>query len=427
LGAASPVGADELADLKRKVSLLQEELAALNERIGQLESHRVEEADQLHWKWKDGVRFETNDGEFKFKLTGRLMTDFSVSREDDNIQSRVGAKVEDAAEVRRARLGFKGHIYNGINFETEADLTGGVELKDAFIEFEHLPYASGLRIGQFKEPFSLEELTSSKYITFMERGLPNALAPGRNIGVMLFAPALQQRMTWAAGIFRDTNEDTGSEGSTGGGEYNLTARVTGLPWYQADGERLLHVGTAYSRRAVNANTVRYRSRPEVHLSPRLVDTGSFTADNVHLFGQEAALVHGPLSLQGEWITAAVDSSGSNRNDPTLFGFYAYASYFLTGEQRRYDREAGEFDRVKPLRNFALGGSDSGPGAWEVALRYSTIDLSSAKLNGRELRNFTAGLNWYLNPNTRTMLNYVFADLEGPGELNTVQARFQVDF
>jgi len=68
----------------------------------------------------------------------------------------------------------------------------------------------------------------------------------------------------------------------------------------------------------------------------------------------------------------------------------------------------------------------------LAARYSTVDLSDSDIKGGEEQNFTAGLNWYLNPNTRLMFNYVYADLEKRADvkdddINVFQARFQVDF
>ncbi|RMF25515.1 MAG: porin, partial [Deltaproteobacteria bacterium] len=155
-----------------------------------------------------------------------------------------------------------------------------------------------------------------------------------------------------------------------------------------------------------------------------VDTGSIAADAVDLFGAEAAVVLGSASLQGEYMHAAVDaSSGSS---PDFAGYYVQASYFLTGERRPYKRSHGAFGRVKPRRNF-LGKEGRGPGAVELAVRYSSLDLSDAAVAGGELDDVTAGVNWYLNPNTRVMANYVHADLDAAGEADVFQMRFQIDF
>ena len=142
-----------------------------------------------------------------------------------------------------------------------------------------------------------------------------------------------------------------------------------------------------------------------------------------LFGSEAAVVYGPLSIQTEYMVMSVDRRGFE--DPVFSGGYIYASYFLTGEYRPYKMTDGEFDRVKPRKNFSIEGK--GLGAWEVAFRYSTMDLNDKSVNGGFLRDFTWGLNWYLNPNTRVMLNYIYADEQPIGEADIIQARFQFDF
>ncbi|MDZ7597282.1 MAG: porin [Desulfobacterales bacterium] len=118
------------------------------------------------------------------------------------------------------------------------------------------------------------------------------------------------------------------------------------------------------------------------------------------------------------------------DDPEFDGFYLYGSYFLTGENRTYSASNGAFDRVKPKANFQL--TEDGWGAWEIGLRFSTIDLSDGGINGGEADNYTAGLNWYLNPNVRWMANYVYSDIENREDvnddsINIIQTRFQIDF
>ena len=76
------------------------------------------------------------------------------------------------------------------------------------------------------------------------------------------------------------------------------------------------------------------------------------------------------------------------------------------------------------------------GAWEIAVRYDTIDLNDGPISGGEADQITLGLNWYLNPNTRIMWNYVMADMSNlddgtPGgldtDVNVFEMRFQIDF
>lgn len=375
--------------------------------------------------WKEGLRFETQDGDFKLKIGGRIMNDWGWMRQDSDVKRHTKADATeigdllDGTEFRRARLYISGLIYGNVDYKLQFDFAGGsAVLKDAFLGIRDLPVGY-LKMGHFKEPFGLEELTSSKYITFLERALPVAFAPSRNTGFMLSSTAYDKRMTWAAGIFRDTGS-TGSGTSEGG--YNLTGRITALPWYEEKGAKLLHVGIAYSFRNPKG-TLAYDSEPEAHLAPEFAETGTLIVDKVGLLGLESALVCGPFSLQGEYMLADIDGKDGS-SSPTFDGFYIQGSCFLTGEHRKYSTSKGAFSRVKPKENYKYG---AGLGAWEVAARYSQIDLSDSGVSGGKLKDITVGLNWYLNPNMRIMWNYIRSKLSGVGDSNLALMRLQVDF
>lgn len=396
--------------------------------------------------WKGGVRLESEDGRFKLRMGGRIHQDWAWFRQDDRL-TRAFGNSQDGTEFRRARLFLSGLLYDTVSFKAEYDFAGGdSDFKDVYMAMSDVPVVGTIRVGHYKEPFGLDELISDNAITFLERPLLSVFVPSRNTGVMVRNTAIQQRMTWAAGVFR-TTDDYGN--GSDDGDYSLTARVTGLPWYAAEGQRLLHLGVAYSHRPRNG-AMRLRARPEAHLSEfRYVDTGTFESEDVDLLGFEAALKWGAFSLQGEYVRAGVDSV--RRTAFTNFslrdgvhsefdGYYVAASHLLTGEERSYDRSKGVFGRVHPTRNFSLkeGG---GWGAWEVALRYSHLDLSDGYLQGGSETNWTAGLNWYLNPHARVMLNYTHGAITqaGPplsggwrgrgyeGDIDILQTRFQVDF
>jgi len=418
----SAVKADELSNLKEQLAEQKTKLQETQERLEKLEEQNKQElqTDPTDFRvfWKEGLNLVTLDENFKLKIGGRLQTDWLFSSEDDAIKSDVGEQ-EDGVEVRRARLYFSGLIYGNVKYKLQFDFAGGeAVLKDASLALPEFPLGE-LRMGHFKEPFSLEELTSSKYITFMERALPNVFAPSRNMGFMLHNVAADERMTTAIGVFRDT-DDFGENVDDGG--YNVTGRVTALPVYENKGAQLLHLGAAYSYRNPD-DSIHYRQRPEAHLTDRFVDTGTFAGDQVDLVGLEAAWVNGPLSLQGEYMMADADRLGSG-SDVGFDGYYVQASYFLTGEHRSYKTSEGTFSRTKPKENYSAAG---GSGAWEVKARYSGLDLSDKDITGGELDDISAGVNWYLNPNTRIMWDYVHADKDNVGEADMLMMRLQFDF
>lgn len=426
---SATAAADELDDLVQELASQKERTAELENKINQLEA-RQEEAEQIKADkptpaatdfrayWRDGLRFTTADGMFDLRVGGRLMFDWVWMGEDDQIKADFGQQ-EDGVRFRRGRFYLRGSIYENMDYMLQIDFAGGqVALKDVYLGLSDLPVGK-LRMGQFKEPFSLEELTSSNQMTFLERALPNVFAPSRNAGFMLHDTLFAQRMTWAAGLFRDF-DDTAGLGVDDAG-YNVTARLTGLPWYEDNGASLLHLGAAYSYRNPD-ETVRYRARPETPINDRFVDTGNIPVDRVNLLGLEAAWVSGPLSLQGEYVMTGID--GQDGSDVDLSGYYAQASYFLTGERRPYSTSSGTFGPPKPKKNFRSGGS---LGAWEVKGRYSSLDLNDGAVQGGKMSNISAGVNWYLNPNARIMWDYIHSDVEGSGKANILMMRLHAFF
>ena len=403
-------------------------IEALEKRVADLEE-TVEQAppppadNDMKVYWKDGVRFETQKGRMKLRIGGRIQNDWGFFSEDSELKA-VNGSIQNGTEFRRARLYVSGTLYDRFAFKAQYDFAGDdVDLKDVYIGLNKIPYVGQLRVGHIKEPFSLEESTSSKYGTFLERSLASAFGPGRNVGIRLSNQAFNDRMSWAVGVFRHT-DDFGEDMDDGG--YSVTARITGLPWYADGGRKLVHLGIAYSHR--NPDSFRLRQRPEAHLIPTsFVDTTTFATDSAQLFGAEAALVYGPFSAQAEFNYANVDAAtGGNRD---FHGYYAQASYFLTGEHQPYNQSDGSFGRIQPKRNFGWG-ENKGPGAWQLALRYSSLDLDDGPILGGEEMNFTAAVNWHLNRNVRVMFNYVHADIDHAaydGNIDTFLTRFQVDF
>ncbi len=402
---------------------------SINERVNALEG-KIEDIPEasslgLRAKWKDGLYMETADQKYKLQIGGRMQFDTAFFGEDEALKSVLGGQ-ENGVEFRRMRIFLKGTIYDRSEFKAQLEFSSGeVVFRDVYMGLKDAPVVGNIRIGHFYEPFHLDELTSDNDSTFLERSLADAFVPGRKSGIMLFDSALDERMTWAAGVFRDTD---GQGKGHGDGDFNYTARVTGLPWYKDDGRKLLHLGADYSRRDPGGN-FRVRARPEAHLSSiRYVDTGVFTADTVHLANAEAALVLGPFSAQGEYLRAFVDTGSGGAGGLEFSGYYVQASYFLTGEHRPYSTSSGTFGRVRPKRPFR--GEQKGPGAWELALRYSGLNLDDGPVRGGEERNITAGVNWYLNPQVRVTLNYVHADIDHDlydGAVNVIQMRFQTTF
>lgn len=374
--------------------------------------------DGWRFWWKDSFRLESPDGELELRFGGRLHLDASFPDADAEIEDAFGP-LADSNQARRGRLYVRGTLYENVEFKAQYEFaTGEVQVKDLYLGLKKTPIGA-VRVGHFKEPFSLEELTSANYITFLERATNNVFAPSRNVGVMLHDHR-GDRLTWAVGAFRESDNLAASEGD---GKLNLTGRVTGLPIYQDEGRRLLHLGLSLSRKDLGDELFRFRQRPEAHQAPRFVDTGSFAADKVDLFAVELAVVSGRFWAMSEYIGARADAP--QLGDPAFGGWYVESGWFLTrGDYRPYKTSGGSFDRERPNRVF---GKDGGRGAWEIAVRYSTLDLTDGAIDGGRMDDVSVALNWYLNSASRVMLDYVTSDVDGVGDAGFFLVRFQVNF
>ncbi len=382
------------------------------------------QSDWPEVKWDNGLKFEDEEKGYKVKFGGRLMLDGLLVHPENNGVIDTIIPGGSGVEFRRIRLYSAGQIYHNIKYKLQFDFAGGVAaLKDAYITITKIPVIGNIQLGHFKEPIGLETITSSKYITFMERGLTNPLAPERNTGIMVYNTELDKRLSWAAGYFLPAD----NFGKYSGEKYHLTGRLTGLPLYDTDGKyKVLHIGASYSYQYQDNSKYKLKSRPESHLIDPIVLAEVDYAKAANVLGGEIALVYSSFSLQSEYIITTVSTSpeSSLQNDKYNFSaFYGYASFFITGEHRKYKTSMAAFDRVKPNKNFGKDGA----GAFEVGLRYSDIDLDDTDISGGHLANISLGVNWYLNPATRFMFNYVLADLKGSGNFNVFEMRFQVDF
>ncbi len=247
-----------------------------------------------------------------------------------------------------------------------------------------------------------------------------AFAPSRNAGIGAFGRS-GERLNWGVGAFYDA-DDFGV--SADENRTNLTGRVAFRPLYEDQGRRLLHVGLSVTRKQIETGgAFRFRARPENHFTTRLVDTRGFAAAGGLLWDLELVAVADRFWLAAEYLQNEVDAPAFG--DPTFDGYYVQAGYYLTDDYRRYKTGSGAFDRQKP--SSVWDGSGGGGGAWEIALRFSSLDLTDAGVAGGEQDNVTFAVNWYPNPATRLMLNYVSADRGGIGDADFIMLRLQVDF
>ncbi len=364
--------------------------------------------------------FASDDGAYKLWFDGRIMIDAGFFFSDKN-------NFANGTETRRARIAFKTIMYDNWAGEFDMDFADNeVDIKDfwmAYIGFDN----TIIKLGNHKMPFSLEEVTSSRYIVFMERALPNVFTSGRRIGLSYTRWGDNWRIQ--AGFFGQEPGTGEEEGENEGWAYAL--RLTYEPIVEKG--RILHFGFSYQYLTPDAGSgdkIKFKQRPELHLTEKILNTGKIkNVDDYSAYDFEFAAQLGSLMVQGEYISQDVNRY-NGKPDASFDGYYVFVSYFITGETRQWKKSEAEFGKVVP---------NSKKGALEVALRYSDLDLndSGADIFGGEEKNFTIGLNYYFNQNVRFMMNYIIVnndeyadgdgDFVGNDDFQILAFRFQYLF
>jgi phosphate-selective porin OprO and OprP len=372
------------------------------------------------------LKVKSGDGDFSAQIGGRVMADYAVIDDDRDLDG-------NGSEIRRARIFLKGKAFNDWGYKAQVDFASDeVTIKDMFIAyngFENLQ----LTLGNHKISNGLEANTSSKYITFMERStIDDVFSVGRKNGLSLATGG--DNWSFKTGLHMDGIDNDNNDKDE---DYGYGARATFAPIN--DKTRLIHLGVSAHHQEFEDNfsngaysQQRFRARPEIHMiNTRPYDTRIDGVEDSNTYGLEAAAVYGPFSAQAEYFKKDVNTDTS---DVDFNGWYVYGSYFLTGESRPYKAKHGVFSRVKPKSVVGQGGM----GAWELAVRYSDIDLydgSGPAVNtlGEEGDVTTLGVNWYATSNIRLMANYVMSTVEYKGtaksddDIDAFQVRGQIDF
>lgn len=354
-------------------------LNALDARVRELEARNAELAKQarpgvapsafaevrssknVEFGW--APTFADPGGDFTFRPRGWMDIDAAIFNE-----RRGDYDYNDGTALRRLRLGFE-----------EADFAGdAANITDAYLQYVRIPDLV-LTVGQHKAPFGLEANNTDHYNVFLERGMFqnafNSVGADRRIGISAaWSPA--RNINVAGGFFGDNESISRSTISpvtnTPDESWGFNGRATLEPVFEA--RRIVHLGVSgFYRTSLKSgdtpDAIRIGDRPDVRVdNGNIADSGLIT--NVRFVtyaGAEAVIIRGPLTLAGEagrlWA-----NRDAGFKDAHFTGFYAYASYFLTGETR--PMKNGNYDRVRPQRDFGKGGL----GALEIAARFDRLNL-----------------------------------------------------
>lgn len=469
---ARPVDGDLdtlLRDLQQRIDSVENENRTLRDRLDGLSSGgaKKDEGSPLDMKasWNNGLELKSKDKKFKVHIGGRTQFDmafFDASSAVETGPNSVGP-IQDGVDFRRARIKIDGTMYDFIEWACQFDFSNTTNddptvaanqsnvinvpvPTDLWTNFSHVPIVGNIRVGNFKEYIGFEHLTSSRYLNFMERSynqdaFTGPFNNGFTPGIGIWNTALEDdRATWGIGLFK--NNSNGFGWGLGDGEYAVTGRATALLRYENEGEELVHIGAAYSHRDTDNDVLRIRARGSVRggpgtLWPSYANTGTMIADTQDLFGAEFVVVHGPWTLQSEYMASVasnVVTGGIDRGNATFQGGYGEILYFLTGEHQNYNKKSGAFDRTIPCENFSLadGAQCRGWGAWQAGVRYNFLDLNDSGVNGNILNTVVFGLNWFMNPNVKVQWNYDITKRNtvgpgGDGYIHAFGTRLAYDF
>ena len=411
--AASPAQAqdsEEVETLRAQVAELNVRLAALSARLDRMESEQQDTAVAVaaieaapppapvapsvtagtatEISMGAAPEVESEDG-FSFKPFGRLMLDAGFTSFPDGFTGDEGW----GAEARRARLGVGGDIPGGFSYKMEIDFAGNeVDITDALIE-----YGAGdvdITVGQFNNFQSMEELTSSRFISMIERAaFTDAFGFSRRLGIA--AEFGGDNVLVQGGVFHDNLADL--EDSD---RWSVDGRAAFFPEM---GDTQLHFGGSIHYAEIGeGETVRYRQRPLVHFtSVRPINTDNFDAESEFGLGLELAAINGPFHFHAEGYRQQVGGVPGADN-ATFFGGFVEGGIFLTpGDSRGYS--GGRFNRTRPARPVGEGGI----GAIQLNVRYDYLELNDtdAGIFGGTQNGLYGSVIWTTTDHTRFMVNY----------------------
>lgn len=393
------------------------EFEHLKNRIDELEKSQQLGQAKVDDKTSKTSKPDDSSKKWTVKMGGHVQMDaISWAQADPAIPN-----TQDYFEFRRLRLVADGTGYGVFDFRLQLtlepesvgeSLPGTVtspEVKDAYLSMNEIPLLGRMRIGNFFVPFSLEQVTNDTNNIFMERSIPTqgVFTADREVGLAFYNCNAAKSITWSSGVFLDSVSEATKERIDDNQGGRVSGRLTWLPYYDnaSDGRYLFHTGLGVLYTHDQDGRVRFRARPQIHEGTRIIDSGVLLANDYTTGNMESALVWGRFTVQSEAFLSTVSKADGSSDQ--LSGAYLHTSFFLTGENRvfeRFGQHGAQFVRNVPITNFSLAPGGVGWGAWEAKARWSHLDLNN--LNAGQYNDFTFGCNWYWSDRTRMMFDWI---------------------
>lgn len=397
-----------LEDLNRRIATLEEAAAESKEATAPAAKEPPKE---------DEAWIDLSTEKWTVKLGGHVQLDYITWAD----ASPSIPDTKNYWEFRRLRLVADGTGYGVFDFrlqmtlepetigESGVGVASSPDVKDAYLSMNEIPILGRFRIGNFFVPFSLEQVTNDTNNIFLERSIPTqgVFAADREVGVAIYNHTDDLSVSWATGMFFDNASDTLKERIDDNQGYRISGRLNWIPYYDepTNGRYVVHTGVGVLYTDDQDDRARFRARPQIHEGPRIIDSGIIDAPSTTTGNVEFAVVIAQFTVQTEAFLSSVDTVAMGAE--TIDGAYVHFSYFLTGENRVYERfgqHGAQFGRNVPYSNFFMVPAGCGTGAWELKARWSNLNLRN--LNAGEYNDLTLGCNWYWSDRTRVMFDWI---------------------
>jgi len=388
---------------------------------------------KLNPESRDGIlMFSSTDNQFRYWFDNRVYFDGAMYFGDNTYQGDENI-IGNGVNIRRMRFAIKAILWGHWGGEIDFDFgNNGVDIKDAYIRYIGKNWQ--IKAGHFREPFSMETMTTSRYITLMERPYATEQAPSRHLGIdfkmftnHLFFEGGVFSSTVANDLIRDQNKKSGTNAG-----WSVTGRLAWAP-IKKD-KTVLHLGIAGSYRTPKIpelgdpiNSFRYGENAETEINRKKYIDTDWIEHSVSktIFGTEAAYAWNNFRIQGEYIMTRIqrdtDKVPEGEDKVKMGGYYVMGSWIISNGDYYYNMADAEFSNI----DFR----DNKKGAFEVALRYSFMDANTFKddalipwMPGGSGETYTLGLSYYFNYNVKLMLNYAFVNhdrwADGKGKYKT---------
>jgi phosphate-selective porin OprO and OprP len=415
-----------------EVQLLREQLAAIQARLEALEKTPPPAAQPaapastapVVSAGAGGFSLTAPDKSYQLRIRGNIQTDARVFLGD--------SPGRDTFLVRRLRPIFQGTLANDFSYRVMPDFAPSTfNLLEAFGTYHHSP-AFNLLVGKTKSPFDLERLVSQTDLLFIERAHPTTLGPNRDIGIQVYGDLLEGRLTYQLAVQNGVTDNSNSI-TDADNDKDFVARLFAHPFMGSDGPlEGLGLGFAISHGERTGAISGYRTQAQqTFFSWR---DGTVSAGDNTRFSPQFYYYNGPLGLIGSWVTSRHEVAlAGQRARLSQDAWFLAASWVLTGEDSTYRG-------VRPKHNFSL--ADGNWGAWEVAVRYSELDIdddafpifADPTTSATKASGYTLGVNWFLNRHVKLSLNYEHTDFSGGAlgavsgqDENAIFSRAQVSF